>query len=95
MSTSVPARQRREKLSVLRLAGTLSAFMAISFVGCVVAGYVFSGLRGLMPVSVFPGFSWEQPLTASLGVAWSIGFGAYVGILFGFLYNIFDELGRG
>lgn len=93
MSTSVSARLHSEKLSVLRLVVTLSTFMAISYVGCVVAGYFLPGLRGFMPVSYFPGFTWEQPLTASLGVAWSIGFGAYVAALFGVLYNVFDGLG--
>lgn len=87
MPSPTAARQGYEKLSIVRLACTLSTFMAISFVVCVVFGFLLPGLRGLMPVTFFPGFSWEQPLTAVLGVLWSLGFGVYVAVLFGVLYN--------
>lgn len=95
MSNPTAAPQRSQRLSIARLACTLSAFMALSFVFCVIAGYVLPGLRGLMPVTAFPGFSWEHPQTAALGVIWSFGFGAYVAVLFGLLYNAFDRVGRG
>ena len=61
MSRQTAAHQSPDKLSIVRLACTLATFMAISFVLCVVFGYIFPGLRGLMPVTFFPGFSWEQP----------------------------------
>jgi hypothetical protein len=94
MSSPTTARQGYEKLSIVRLACTLSTFMAISFVLCVVFGFLLPGLRGVMPVTFFPGFSWEQPLTAVLGVLWSLGFGVYVAVLFGVLYNAFGGVGR-
>ena len=77
------------KLSIPRLAWILSTFMAISFILCVAAGYVLPGLRGLMPLNLIPGFSWANPLTGALGLVWSIGFGAYVAILFAVLFNSF------
>ncbi len=63
-TTHAASRQHHDKLSIIRLACLLSTFMAITFVGCVIAGYFLPGLRGMMPVSAFPGFSWENPSTA-------------------------------
>lgn len=95
MSSPAATHQHSLNLSIVRLACTLSTFMALSFVFCVIAGYVVPSLRGLMPVTVFPGFSWDHPETAILGVVWSLGFGAYVAVLFGLLYNAFGRIGRG
>lgn len=92
MSTSHSMRESSSKLSILRLAATFSVFMAISFVLCVLAGYLLPGLRGSMPVSAFPDFSWEHPLSAVHGMVWSMGVGVYVGVLFGVLYNSFGGL---
>lgn len=93
MSTSLSTPQHSEKISILRLTASLSIFIAVSFVLCVVAGYLVPSLRGLMPITAIPGFSWEHPLSAVHGIIWSIGFGAYVGVLFGALYNFFAGLG--
>lgn len=84
--------QAVRKLSIVRLVCILASFMAISFILCVIAGYVLPGLRHLMPLNLIPGFSWANPLTAALGLVWSIGLGAYVAILFGVLYRAFGGL---
>ena len=77
------------KISIARLVSVLSSFMTISFILCVIAGYILPGLRHLMPLNLIPGFSWANPLTVALGLLWSIGFGAYVAILFAILHEAF------
>lgn len=88
-ATHTATHHHRDRVSIFRLVCLLSTFTAITFIFCVIAGYFLPAWRGLMPVTVFPGFSWESPLTAIPGVIWSIGFGAYVAALFGLLYNAF------
>ncbi len=94
-ATHAGTRHHDDKVSIIRLVCLLSSFMGITFILCVIAGYFLPGLREIMPVTAFPGFSWEHPLTATLGVIWSIGFGAYVAALFGILYNVFGGVRRG
>lgn len=81
-----------KKLPVLRLACSLALFMAISFVLCVVAGLVLPGFRSMMPIGNLVGFSWDHPLSAAPWVLWAAGVGAYVGVLFGLLYNLCGAL---
>jgi hypothetical protein len=84
------------RIPIIRLGWTLSTFLAISFVLCVVFGFIVPDLRNLMPPSFFPGFSWEQPLITAL--PWLIGSlaaGWYVALLFGILYNAFGRVVRG
>ena len=82
------------RVQLIRLGWTLSSFMVISFVTCIILGYILPGLRDLMPVVFFPGFSWDQPSTMLWGLAWSIAVGWYVALLFGILYNGFGKLVR-
>ena len=95
MTGSVAA-QVPSQIPIIRLGWTLSTFLAISFVLCVVFGFIVPDLRNLMPPSFFPGFSWERPLTTTLpGLAWSFASGWYVALLFGVLYNAFGRVVRG
>jgi hypothetical protein len=81
------------RISIIRLGWTFSTFLAISFILCVVFGFIVPDLRNLMPPSFFPGFSWEQPLTTALpGLVWSFAVGWYAAALFGVLYNGFGRL---
>lgn len=80
------------RIPIVRLGWALSTFLAVSFVLCVVFGFFVPDLRNLTLPSLFPWFSWEQPLTTSLlGVIWSLATGWYAALLFGLLYN---ALGR-
>lgn len=96
MTSSVEVHIHKEgQIPIVRLGWTLSTFMAVTFVLCVIFGYVIPSLRGLMPPSFFPGFSWEQPLTTALpGLVWSVAVGWYVAVLFGCLYNAFGRVVR-
>ena len=68
--------------------------MAISFITCLILGYLLPGLRDFMPLVFFPGFSWDRPATMVWGVLWSVAFGWYVALLFGILYNAFGRIVR-
>ena len=83
------------QIPIIRLGWTLSLFLVISFVLCVVFGFIIPDLRNLMPPSYFPGFSWERPLITALpAVAWSFAAGWYAAVLFGVLYNAFGRSPR-
>ena len=83
------------QIPIIRLGWTLSTFLAISFVLCVLFGLIIPDLRNLMPPSYFPGFSWERPLLTALpGLIWSFAAGWYAAVLFGVLYNAFGRSSR-
>lgn len=94
MTTSVEV-HKGGKIPIVRFGWTLSTFLVISFLLCVVFGFIIPNLRNLMPPTYFPGFSWEQPVTTSFpGLIWSLAAGWYGAVLFGFLYNAFGRVVR-
>ena len=87
------ARAHSRRTPIVRLGWTLSSFMVITFVLCVVFGFILPDIRNLMFPSYFPGFSWEQPLITALpGLMWSVALGWYTAVLFGALYNAFGAV---
>lgn len=83
------------QIPVVRLGWTLSSFLVITFILCVVFGLILPGMRNLMLPSYFPGFSWDEPLLTSLpGLVWSLAVGWYGAVLFGMLYNAFGRVVR-
>src|SRR5262249_45823929 len=79
------------RIPVLALGTSLSAFLVISYVVCVLGYLLFPGLP--VPHStlslLLPGFELLTWRTFLLGLVESFGFGWYIGLLFGSLYNFF------
>lgn len=69
----------------------LACWMAISFTICVIGGVLLPGL----PIPhrtlelLLPGFTWISLGSFVLGLAESVVYGAYVGLLFVALHNFF------
>lgn len=81
---TVAARPRR--LSVVVLGTSLSAFLAISFLLCVVLGLLVPGLP--MPwLQFLPGVTWLTWPSLLLGLAESVGYAWYVALVFVPLFN--------
>jgi len=83
--------QAAHTIPVLALGMSLSAFLVISYVICILGYLLFPGLP--IPhstLSLFlPGFELLTWRTFLLGLVESFGVGWYVGLLFGWLYNFF------
>jgi hypothetical protein len=82
-------------LSIKTLAGTLSAWFAITFVLCVGwCGVAPDGwhARELLEI-LLPGFVWLTAGSFLLGLVESALFGAYSGALFAALYNAVAKAG--
>lgn len=80
-----------EHLTVVSLGASLSAFLAISYVLCVLYGLAVPGdgfHRTLMPM-LLPGFAWISWPSFFIGLAWVVAYGWYVAILFVPLYRYF------
>lgn len=74
------------RLSVVALGISLSAFLGISFLLCVVLGLVLPGLP--MPwLQFLPGFTWLTWPSLLLGLAESVAYGWYVALVFVPLFN--------
>jgi len=75
-------------ISVLALGLSLSAFLGITFVLCVLFDLWFPDLA-MNPVwtPLLPGFSWLTWPSFFLGLAESVGYGWYIALIFGPLYN--------
>jgi hypothetical protein len=68
---------------------SLSAFLALSFVLCVLLGLVAPGWGMHQPwLQFFPGFVWLTPGSVLLGLAESVAYAWYVALVFGGLFNL-------
>jgi hypothetical protein len=79
------------RLGIVPLGLTLSAFVAITYVLCIVYGLLFPDQgfhRTLMPM-LLPGFAWLTWPAFFIGLAWVIAFGWYVAAVFAPLFNYF------
>ena len=72
---------------------SLGCFLAISFSLCVLGGVLLPGLpiKHVILEALLPGFVWISPGAVVLGLAESFLFGAYSGLLFGWLHNLFAK----
>ena len=68
---------------------SLSAFLAISYVVCILLGLIGGWDWGLHQpwLQFLPGFTWLTWPTFCLGLAESVAYGWYAALLFGGLYN--------
>jgi hypothetical protein len=80
----VPAR-----IPLVPLGIGLSAFLAISYLGCILLGLFGGWDWGLHQpwLQFLPGFTWLTWPSFFLGLAESIAYGWYTALLFGGLYN--------
>jgi hypothetical protein len=68
---------------------SLSAFLALSFVLCVLLGLVAPGWGMHQPwLQFFPGFVWLTQGSVLLGLAESVAYAWYVALVFGGLFNL-------
>lgn len=85
----VPARAA-SRIPVLALGLSLGAFLATTYVLCVLFDLWFPGraMHGLW-VPLLPGFTWLTWPSFFVGLVESLGYGWYVALVFGPLYNFF------
>jgi hypothetical protein len=84
-AATVPSR-----LPVFALGTSLSAFLAISYLLCVLYHIVFPNQTVTeMWFAMFPGFTWLTWQSFVLGLIESIALGWYAAFVFGPLYNFF------
>ncbi len=78
------------KLAIIPLGLTLSAFLVITYVLCIVFGlFVYSGgfHETLLPL-LLPGFDWMSWPGFFIGLGWSIAFGWYAAAVYAPLHNV-------
>lgn len=70
-------------LSIVPLAITLSAFFAVTFLICLVAGLILptAGMR-MMLEAVLPGFVWLSLTSVIVGLFWAVAYAWYIAVLF-------------
>src|SRR5262245_11308110 len=78
------------RIPLIPLGIGLSAFLAISYLLCILLGVVGGWDWGLHQpwLQFLPGFSWLTWPSFFLGLAESIAYGWYAALLFGGLYNV-------
>lgn len=71
-----------QPLSIVPLAVTLSAFFAVTFLLCLVAGLILptSGMRMALE-AVLPGFVWLGLTSVIVGLFWSLAYAWYIAVL--------------
>ncbi len=91
-STADIAHSRREpaRIPLIPLGIGLSAFLAISYLLCILLGLFGGWDWGLHQpwLQFLPGFTWLTWPSFFLGLAESIAYGWYAALLFGGLYNV-------
>ena len=82
------------RISIVALGWSLSLFLALSFVLCVLLGAVVPDFGLHQPwLQFLPGFTWLTWPSFFLGLIESFTYGWYVALIFGPLFNFFA--GRG
>jgi hypothetical protein len=82
------------RIRIVALGLSLSLFLALSFVLCVLLGLLLPD-RGLHQpwLQFFPGFTWLTWRSFLLGLIESFAYGWYVALVFAPLYNFFAARG--
>jgi hypothetical protein len=85
----LPARTMA-RIPVIALGTSLGAFFAATYLLCVLFDLWFPG-QAMNPVwgPLLPGFTWLTWPSFFLGLAESVGYGWYIALVFGPLYNFF------
>jgi hypothetical protein len=79
------------RLGVIPLGLSLSSFLVITYVLCVLYGLFISdtGMHQLL-AAMLPGFTWITWPSFFLGLVWSFVYGWYVAVVFAPLFNFFN-----
>lgn len=79
------------RLAIIPLGLSLSSFLAITYVLCVLYGMLVAdpGMHRLLP-QLLPGFTWITWPSFFLGLVWSLVYGWYVAVVFAPLFNFFS-----
>jgi hypothetical protein len=87
---SMQALRGTSRISVVALGASLSAFLMISYVLCVLLGLVLWDWGLHQPwLQFLPGFTWLTWPSFLLGLAETFTYGWYIALVFGPLYNFF------
>lgn len=82
----------RSRVPVVALGMSLGAFLAISYVACVLFDLWFPALAmNAIWSPLLPGFSWLSWGSFFVGLAESFAYGWYVALVFGPLFNFFSR----
>jgi hypothetical protein len=81
------------QIPITALAFSLSAFLVITFLLCIAAGFFVSNLGAHALLQFFPRFSWTDT-GIHHGLIESLAYGWYGAIVFGALFNFFARRGR-
>jgi 2TM family of unknown function (DUF5676) len=82
------------RVPIVALGWSLSLFLALSFVLCVLLGLVVPDFGLHQPwLQFFPGFTWLTWPSILLGLVESFAYGWYVALIFGLLFNFFGARG--
>jgi hypothetical protein len=84
------AQREFRRLYIVPLGCTLSVFLAVSFILCLLAALVLpaQGMQMAFEV-VFPGFVWLDSASVFLGLFWTVFYGWYIAVLFVPIRNYF------
>ncbi len=91
---SLPAR-RASRVPVLALGMSMSSFLAVTYVLCVLFDIWFPALA-MNPLwaPLLPGFTWLTWTGFFLGLVESFAYGWYIAVIFGPFYNFFASRRR-
>ncbi len=80
-------------LNIRVVSAALAAFLAVTFVVCVLYGLVVPGEFHMTAFleQVLPGFRWLTPVGFVIGLVESFLYGIYAGVVFVPLYNAFHR----
>jgi hypothetical protein len=77
------------RIAIAPLGFSLGVFFAITYVLCVLFGFVSEqGMHQLLPM-LFPGFVWLTWTSFVIGLVWAFVYGWYIAVVFAPLYNLF------
>ena len=77
------------RIAIVPLGMSVSAFLVVTYVLCVILGLVWiHGIQLLYPM-LFPGFTWITWSSFFIGLFWSVVYGWYIAVTFGVIYNYF------
>lgn len=77
------------RVALIPLGLSLSLFLTITFVLCAI-GVLIPGLREIhLLAALYPWLDWSRPELVLVGAIGAFGFGWYVALLAGSLYNFF------
>lgn len=81
------------RLAVVPVGLTLSAFFAVTFLLCVLAGLAL-GAQGMRMAleAVLPGFVWISGTSILIGLAWALIYAWYVALVAVPIYNVAQRL---